>query len=153
MLGPKEGTTRGHGLCLHRPDPRRVHRPAAAPADHPVPHVPLRQRFHAGFGDAPDDRTRDQEFADRTPQAAEQLSTRAAATFAEVDTFLSALAPARLAEKRTLQAQSATLLEMLVSTLPHIAEHVGQIMYIAKAQQGAGFPSLSIPLPKGPRTE
>ncbi len=111
----------------------------------------LRQRFHAGFGGAADDRVRNEEFADRGPWSAEAMIARANTAFAEVDAFLAALDPARLEETRTIQGRAQTLLDMLLLTLPHVAEHVGQIIYIAKARQGEGFATLSLPLKKPER--
>jgi uncharacterized damage-inducible protein DinB len=108
----------------------------------------LRQRFHAGFGGAEDDRTRDAEFAARGPWTAAQLQALTASTFAEVDAFLAALDPARLAERRAIQGREVVLLDLLLDMLSHVGQHVGQIIYIAKARQGGAFASLSIPLPR-----
>jgi len=110
----------------------------------------LRQRFHAGFGGAADDRDRDAEFAEGTAagRSASELSAMVEETFGLVDRFLSGLAPARLGETLVLQGRPQTLLEALLRTVGHSAEHLGEIIYIAKAQLGAGFETLSIPRPR-----
>ena len=108
----------------------------------------LRQRYHAGFGGAPDDRARDGEFAAAGPWMPAALRAQARETWAEVDAFLAALAPERLAESRTIQGRTLTLLELLPDTTAHVAQHVGQIIYIAKLRLGDRFETLSIPRPK-----
>jgi len=107
----------------------------------------LRQRFHAGFGGAVDDRQRDAEFA--APPArdatAAALVARIEAAFAEVDAFLAGLDTVRLQETRSVQGRRPTLLAVLLRTVEHSGEHLGELIYIAKARLGAGFETLSIP--------
>ncbi len=105
----------------------------------------LRQRFVAGFGGGADVRRRDEEFNAEGPWTGPGLAAEADAAIGAVDAFLAALEPARLAEALEIQGQPITLLEMLVRTVAHTSEHVGQIMYIAKARQGERFASLSLP--------
>jgi len=106
----------------------------------------LRQRFVAGFGGQADDRDRDAEFAADGPWTGAELAARADAALGAVDAFLAGLDPARLGEVREFQGRSHTLLETLLRTVAHTSEHVGQIVYIAKARQGAAFQTLSLPL-------
>jgi uncharacterized damage-inducible protein DinB len=108
----------------------------------------LRQRFVAGFGGAPDTRERDAEFLAQGPWTAEALIAEADAALGAVDAFLAGLDPARLSEVGDIQGRSVRLLELLVQTVAHTSEHVGQIMYIAKERQGERFASLSLPRPR-----
>ena len=108
----------------------------------------LRQRFVAGFGGAPDDRDRDAEFAATGPWTGAGLAAQADATLGAVDAFLAGLEPDRLTEERVIQGRTFSLLGVLLATVGHTSEHVGQIIYIAKARQGEGFQTLSAPLPR-----
>jgi uncharacterized damage-inducible protein DinB len=109
----------------------------------------LRQRFHAGFGEAADDRDRDSEFDSGSAEGAAKaaLLDRLRTAYAEVDAVLAAAEaePARLAEIRHIQGEDQNLAHVLLFTIGHCSEHYGQIAYVAKARLGQGFASLSIP--------
>ena len=72
-------------------------------------------------------------------------AAEADAALGAVDAFLAAVEPARLAEPLEIRGKRVKLLEMLVRTVAHTSEHVGQIMYIAMARQGERFASLVLP--------
>lgn len=116
-------------------------------AAHLVLHVcgNLRQRFHAGLGGAEDDRDRDGEFSAPGPWTSAGLVAMVESTFAQADAVLAALPSARLGERLAIRGQETTVLEVLLRVPVHVAEHVGQVVYIAKARLGEGFASLSLP--------
>jgi len=112
----------------------------------------LRQRFHAGFGGAEDDRDREAEFAEASARwTGAELTAMVREAFGLLDDFLGALTPERLGETRlipwgrTRAGVPQTLLEVLLRTVEHMAVHLGQIIYIGKARLGADFETLSIP--------
>lgn len=109
----------------------------------------LRQRYHAGLGGAPDDRNQDAEFAGAGPWARTGLIAMLERTFSEVDAMLASLPAARLGEKQEIRGTPTTVLDVLLRVVGHISEHVGQVVYIAKARQGDGFETLSIPRGNG----
>lgn len=59
---------------------------------------------------------------------------------------LATLQDADLARVIHVRGQGMSALEALHRSLAHISYHVGQMVYVAKAQQGEGWHSLSIPL-------
>ena len=105
----------------------------------------LRQRFHTDSGGAPDVRDRDAEFNDRRPYSQQELL----AIFAEAQSYVEAgfdrLTPVRLAAVTTVRGQDKTMLEVVLSTATHLAEHTGQMLYIAKARLGADYKVVSTP--------
>lgn len=105
----------------------------------------LRQRFHAGVGGAPDDRDRDAEFSSAGPWTTAELIALVQRTFAEVDTILQTLPPVGLGEPQMIRDTATTVLDVMVRVVAHIGEHVGQVVYIAKARLGEAFETLSIP--------
>lgn len=105
----------------------------------------LRQRFHSGLGGAPDDRDREAEFSTAEPWTSAELVSLVERTFAEVDVTLAALPTTRLGGVLAIGRKPTTVLDILVRVVGHIGEHVGQIIYIAKARVGADLETLSIP--------
>lgn len=105
----------------------------------------LRQRFEAGIGGAPDVRDRDAEFNDRSPYSKAELLALFAEAQAGVERIYATLTLDRLGDPQPLRDRQVTLLEVLVSTATHMAEHVGQILYIAKARRGAEYRVVGIP--------
>jgi uncharacterized damage-inducible protein DinB len=102
----------------------------------------VRQRFHAGFGAAVDDRDRRAEFGDRAVHDAASLIRLVEEHFDEADALLGSLSPDALGEVRTIQGAPQTLAFVLTQVLGHYGEHLGQIMYIGKARLGGGFERL-----------
>lgn len=108
----------------------------------------LRQRLHAGIAGATDDRDRDAEFATAGPWTSEELAALVERTFSEVDAILAALPTMRLGDDQDIRGRPTTVLDVLIRVAAHAAEHLGQIIYIAKARQGGNFDTLSIPRAK-----
>ena len=109
----------------------------------------LRQRFHAGLGGAPDVRDRDAEFAASGAWTTADLIVLVQRTFADVDGILESLPAHRLGEEQMIRAKPTTVLDVLIRVVGHISEHVGQVIYIAKARLGEEFETLSIPRATG----
>ncbi len=97
----------------------------------------LRQRYHAGFGAAPDDRDRPAEFADHAVHDANGLIALLKDAFADLRATLEHATADDLDEVREIQGRRATLRDVSLRALAHAAEHTGQILYIAKARRGA----------------
>lgn len=104
----------------------------------------LRQRILSGIGGAPDERDRDAEFADGQWSAQEGVAL-IKETFGAVDTVLATLSARQLGRQQEIRGVPVTALEVLVRAVGHTAEHVGQVLYIAKARLGPDFGTLSLP--------
>lgn len=109
----------------------------------------LRQRVLSLLAGAPDTRDRDAEFNARGPFRRDELLRRWDAVLTEVDAALAALTPARLGERVRVGDREPTVLELLLSVVTHMAEHVGQVVYIAKLRLGPGWEPLSPPHRRG----
>lgn len=105
----------------------------------------LQQRLASGIGGAPDSRNRDAEFNDRELHTREQLTAILHASFGMADRVISQLTPDRLAEPQWIRNRQVTVLEVLLTVVTHMSEHIGQILYIAKLRLGPGYKVLSIP--------
>ena len=89
-------------------------------------------------------RNREEEFDARTVSRADLLAKWEdgwAALFAAFDT----LSDDALEKQVTIRGQGLTVIEALHRSLAHTSYHVGQIVYLAKEEAGAGWASLSIP--------
>lgn len=89
-------------------------------------------------------RDRDDEFAARTPTRAELAAQWNRGWSALFDT-LTTLADDDLSRSVTIRRQPLRVHEALHRALAHISYHVGQIVYVAKAQCGDAWTYLSIP--------
>jgi hypothetical protein len=89
-------------------------------------------------------RNRDEEFAPREVSRSEllvQWHAGWAVLFGTLDT----LTDAELYRTVTIRGQSLSVHAALHRSLAHVAYHVGQIVYLAHARQGAAWEYLSIP--------
>ncbi|HEX6990127.1 MAG TPA: DinB family protein [Bacillota bacterium] len=105
----------------------------------------LHQLLESRVGGAPDRRDREAEFEDRSPRTRDQLIQILDDAFAMADRVLADLRPDQLDRRVEAIGRSLTLAELIFFVAVHAAEHVGQIIYIAKLKLGADFGTLSIP--------
>lgn len=89
-------------------------------------------------------RHRDEEFDERSVTR-ESLLEKWNAGWSVLLQTLDTLADDQVHATVTIRGQAMSVHEALTRSLAHLSSHVGQIVYIAKAQRGAGFTSLSIP--------
>ena len=91
-----------------------------------------RQWIMCGLGSAPDNRTRDAEFAQRDVIARAELLQLLRTTLADVETTLRDLDPSVLLEKRTIQGSDVDVLEAIFHVTEHFSMHTGQIITLTK---------------------
>ncbi len=103
------------------------------------------QRYLAGIGGMTVHRNRDAEFNSRRPYTRDEVLAELDRAFGEADRILAGLTPADLDRPQQLHTGPATVLDVLFNVVTHLAEHVGQILYIAKLRLGAGYRVLSTP--------
>lgn len=98
----------------------------------------LRQYTRHGILGEPDIRTRDEEFNARDGAS---LRERLQNAVAEGVAIIAGVSEARLAEEVTVQNRQITILEAILKTTIHFAEHTGQILYATKllTHQELGF--------------
>lgn len=110
----------------------------------------VRQWIISGLGDEPDQRQRDQEFAEQGPVARRLLLTKLRKTVKEAVAVLARLTPRDLARHYSIQGYDVTGLDAVFHVTEHFALHSGQIMYIAKLKRGEdlGFTRLPGDRPK-----
>ena len=89
-------------------------------------------------------RHRDEEFDERSVTR-EALLEKWNAGWGVLLQTLETLADDQVHARVTIRGQTMSVHEALTRSLAHLSSHVGQIVYIAKAQCGASFTSLSIP--------
>jgi hypothetical protein len=89
-------------------------------------------------------RAREEEFAARKVTKAE-LSQKWDAGWKVLFDTLASLSDSNLGETVTIRRLPLTVRDALLRSLAHVALHVGQIVYIAKAQRGSDWTYLSIP--------
>ena len=89
-------------------------------------------------------RNRDEEFVPRTVSR-EELLQKWETGWTVLFTALDGLTDGQLGETVTIRGQSLLVHEALHRSLAHVAYHVGQIVHIAKSQQGGEWTYLSIP--------
>ena len=89
-------------------------------------------------------RHREEEFADRTVTRAELMAKWELGWTTVLDA-LNGLTDADLGRTVTIRSQPLFVHEALHRSLAHVAYHVGQIVFIAKALQGPDWKFLSIP--------
>jgi hypothetical protein len=97
----------------------------------------------ASDGEKPS-RDRDGEFApsDRSPEA---LKAEWAEAWAVTEATLGSFGAADLGRTVVIRGVPHTLAQALVRSLTHLANHVGQIVLLAKHHAGSGWSTLSIP--------
>lgn len=90
-------------------------------------------------------RNRDQEFILDTSTALEQVLAWWESGWNCVFAALAALKPEDLLRTVSIRGQQYTVLRAINRQLLHYPHHIGQIVFLAKHFQGAGWKSLSIP--------
>ena len=96
----------------------------------------VRQWIIHGVGGAPNVRSRQDEFdADGSP-GKETLLSQLRLACEEAAGVLSALEPARLTDRCTIQGIEVTVLGAIYHALEHFSGHLGQIFYITKLRTG-----------------
>lgn len=100
--------------------------------------------FLASDGEKPD-RRRDAEF--ETGSGASKESSLAAweAAWRVLFDSLSGLADADMAKTVVIRGEPHTVVQAIGRNLTHTAQHVGQVVYLAKLLAGEGWKTLSIP--------
>jgi uncharacterized damage-inducible protein DinB len=105
----------------------------------------LQHFVEAGIGGAQSRRNRDYEFNSREFLTRAEAIARLSGAVERACAVLERLAPERLDEMIPWTGGQVTILELLLILTAHLCEHVGQILYIAKALQGDGFQAVSVP--------
>jgi hypothetical protein len=95
-------------------------------------------------GEKPD-RHRDTEFERETSDTRDQLLSRWEQGWSLVFNAVSALTPADLDKTITIRGESHTVVEALNRQVSHYAQHVGQIVFLARHLAGPKWQTLSIP--------
>ena len=103
-------------------------------------------------GEKPD-RHRDTEFERDTADTRVQLFSRWEHGWSLVFGAVAALTPADLEKSITIRGESHTVVEALNRQLSHYAQHVGQIVFLAKHLAGPNWKTLSIPRGKSEQFE
>jgi len=122
-----------------------------------VKHVAGNQRsrwtdFLTSDGEKPD-RHRDTEFEVGEQDTRESLMARWSSGWDLLAATLAALSPDDLLRAVTIRGESHTVLEAIDRQLAHYAQHVGQIVFLAKHLAGPAWKTLSIPRGQSRRFE
>jgi len=99
--------------------------------------------FLTSDGEKPD-RHRDQEFVQETLTSEELMQTWES-EWQRLFTTIESLKPEDLERIITIRDEEHTVLQALNRALLHYAQHIGQIIFLAKHIRGAEWKSLSIP--------
>ena len=91
-----------------------------------------RQWIVCGLGSAPDNRTRDAEFAQRDVIPRAELLQLLRTTLADVASTLRDLNPSVLLEKRTIQGSDVDVPEAIFHVTEHFSMHTGQVIMLTK---------------------
>jgi uncharacterized damage-inducible protein DinB len=95
-----------------------------------------RQWIVSGVGGAADVRDRQSEFDQRAPIPRSDLMDRLEQTIIDVDQVLASLPLTELRTRRTIQNADVSVLEAIYHVVEHFSMHTGQIILLAKADQG-----------------
>jgi uncharacterized damage-inducible protein DinB len=96
----------------------------------------VRQWIVAGLGGEPDKRDRPAEFSERSHIPKELLLKRFEAALNDADRVLQDFDVSRLLEVRHIQRDDTTCLDAISHVVEHVAQHLGQIIYITKLRTG-----------------
>jgi uncharacterized damage-inducible protein DinB len=96
----------------------------------------IRQWIMCGLGGAPDTRNRSSEFSERKLIPRAELLAIFSSTIHEADAVLGAFDTSRLLEKLHIQVYDVTCLDAISHVVEHVAQHMGQIIYITKLRRG-----------------
>jgi uncharacterized damage-inducible protein DinB len=92
----------------------------------------VRHWIVSGVGGAPGSRERAAEFSAREGADAAELLARLDLALREADHVLGSLTDDALLERRTIQGRDVTVLEAVYHVVEHFAQHLGQIILLAK---------------------
>jgi uncharacterized damage-inducible protein DinB len=92
----------------------------------------VRQWLITGVGGGPDVRQRAAEFAAKDGPKRAELLARLNQTLDEVGHVFDSLTDESLVQQRTIQGRDMTVLDAIFSCVEHFAQHLGQIILIAK---------------------
>lgn len=95
----------------------------------------IRQWIISGIGGAPDSRDRPEEFSEHTRLPRAALLRLFQTTVAEADRTLERFDTSKLLEVRRIQRYEVTCLDALSHVVEHVAQHMGQIIYITKLRR------------------
>lgn len=100
-----------------------------------------RQWIVGGLGRAPDNRTRQREFDERSTIARAELLIRLRQTMTDVDAVLARFDRALILERYSIQGTTSTALEAIFHVTEHFSMHTGQIILLTKmlAQKDLAF--------------
>ena len=107
----------------------------------------LRSRFTeflTSDGEKPD-RHRDGEFEMAPGTARETVVAQWDLGFARLNAALGALTPADLVRGISIRGEKLSVVQALNRSMTHTAQHVGQVVFLAKHLRGAQWRTLSIP--------
>jgi len=96
----------------------------------------IRQWIIAGIGGISFERNRPQEFAERTHLPKAELLKTFEGTLLEADQVLAQLDVNKLLEVRHFQKWDHTCLYAISHVVEHVAQHMGQIIFITKLRKG-----------------
>jgi uncharacterized damage-inducible protein DinB len=96
----------------------------------------VRQWIISGVGGAPDNRTRDAEFAARGGIEIAELRERLESTVREAIAAIGKVTPERMTEIVTIQKYEVTVMEAIFHVVEHFAQHTGQIIFVTKMLTG-----------------
>ena len=99
----------------------------------------VQQWLVAGLTDAPDQRDRPREFAERGGMPKAELVRRLEETIARADAALASLDAARLLEKRRIQGFDVTALEAIFDAVPHFQGHTQEIVHVTRSLRGETY--------------
>lgn len=92
----------------------------------------IRQWIVSGLGGAPDNRTRQQEFDERSHLPKDELLAKLRTAVADADEVLAKLNPETLLERKTIQGKDVSIMYAIYHVVEHFAMHTGQILMITK---------------------
>ena len=96
----------------------------------------MRQWIISGIGGAADHRQRDEEFSTRTRLPKHIVLKNFETVVHDAVCVLEQFNPATLLEMRHIQQWDASCLDAISHVVEHVAEHMGQIIYITKLRKG-----------------
>lgn len=105
----------------------------------------LHQRLEAGILGLADRRDRDAEFNERGPHTRDEVLAILGGSLAMADLVLQGLGPGDLDRPQWVRDRETTVLDIMLSVTHHVAEHIGQMLYITKLRLGSAYRVVSIP--------
>jgi len=96
----------------------------------------IRQWIISGIGGAHDVRNRPKEFAEWSHISKHELLKMFEETLQEADQVLQQFDVSKILEVRHIQWGDVTCLEAISHVVEHVAQHMGQIIYITKLRKG-----------------